>query len=685
VTTAPQAAEFPARAPLVSDWTRVGAPLAVVLLSALAFLPAFGAAFLNYDDQLGIELNRRFRGLDLEHLRWMFTTGKLGHYQPLSWVTLGADHALWGMDARGYHATNVTLHAACAAAVYLLALRLARVLRPAAPVTARARLAAAVAALAFAVHPLRVESVAWVTERRDVLSGLFFVLALIAWLRAAPGTRPGGVDARLAAAALGAAAAGLALLLGGLDLAPDEVLNPGPGGWPRVAAGGALLVVAGLAAQRALRYEGARPGARWVLLALTCLLLSLFAKAWGITLPALLLVLDGWPLRRASGGARAAAALLLEKLSFALVAAPFAVLAVWAQASQGTTLVGLSQHSPLERALQALHGLAFYPWKTLVPVGLVPFHDLPAELSLLEPRFGLSALAVVAATVALALGRARYPAALAAWLAYALIVAPVLGIAQSGPQLVAERYSYLACIPFALLLGGLVHAAGAAPGAGRRALGTLGPAALLVAWGVLTFAQTRHWTSSEALWSHTLRVLPDHPRASRGLAEVLRARALAAPDVTQRRALLFEALELLERGRARRDELEFDASLAAVYSELAELPGADPAQRARHVAAALEHARAALERASAGGHRRLASYHLAYGRCLLAAGQAQRALEPLQVHVRARPREALGWVLLGRAHEALGDRAGARAAYREALAREPGDAEVARRLRELGD
>jgi hypothetical protein len=89
-------------------WQRWAPPLVVCLVAFLAFLPALGAAFLNLDDQPGIEHNQSFRGLDREHLAWMFRTGKMGHYQPLSWLTLALDHALWGMDPRGYHATNGT-------------------------------------------------------------------------------------------------------------------------------------------------------------------------------------------------------------------------------------------------------------------------------------------------------------------------------------------------------------------------------------------------------------------------------------------------------------------------------------------------------------------------------------------------------------------------------------------------
>ena len=110
----------------------------------------------------------------------------MGHWVPTTWITFGADYLLWGMNPRGYHLTNLLLHAAAAVAVYLVALRLLRATM--AGGEQALRLGALAAALFFAIHPLRVESVAWVTERRDVLSGLWFALTVLAYLKAADAT-----------------------------------------------------------------------------------------------------------------------------------------------------------------------------------------------------------------------------------------------------------------------------------------------------------------------------------------------------------------------------------------------------------------------------------------------------------------------------------------------------------------
>ena len=160
-------------------------PLAVALVAFGVFWPALGGGFLDWDDALNLVDNPAFRGLGWSNLGWMFTTTLAGHWIPLTWISFGLDYRLWGMNPLGYHLTNVLLHAAAAAVFYLVALRLLR-LAVGGP-ERRLRIGALAAALFFAIHPLRVESVAWITERRDVLSGLLFLLAIAAYLAARGG------------------------------------------------------------------------------------------------------------------------------------------------------------------------------------------------------------------------------------------------------------------------------------------------------------------------------------------------------------------------------------------------------------------------------------------------------------------------------------------------------------------
>jgi tetratricopeptide (TPR) repeat protein len=159
-----------------------GLAVAVAAVTFIAFLPALSADFVSWDDERNFLTNPHYRGLGLEQLRWMWTTTLLGHYVPLSWMTLGADYALWGMSPRGYHLTNLLFHATNAVLVFVLARDL--LARSMSSNQGAVDVAAAFTALVFAVHPLRVESVAWITERRDVVSLFFCLLTALVYLRA---------------------------------------------------------------------------------------------------------------------------------------------------------------------------------------------------------------------------------------------------------------------------------------------------------------------------------------------------------------------------------------------------------------------------------------------------------------------------------------------------------------------
>src|SRR6266849_4403604 len=238
--------------PHVSDWERFLFPVAAVVLTFLCYLPALANGFIDWDDSPLLLRNPHYRGLGLDQLRWMFTTRLMGHWMPLNWISFGLDHAVWSMTPSGYHLTNALLHAINAAVVYALASKLLLLSLPElSSDRMRVRLGALVAALTFSLHPLRVESVAWVTERRDVLSGLFFLLAIWAYLRyceARTAERGGGRRPYWAAVVLcGLAlmskvmAVSLPVILLLLDIYPLRRLRGGPRGWLGPAARAVLM------------------------------------------------------------------------------------------------------------------------------------------------------------------------------------------------------------------------------------------------------------------------------------------------------------------------------------------------------------------------------------------------------------------------------------------------------------
>src|SRR5215467_191970 len=179
----PQGPEAGARASTrVAGYVGWLIPLVIATVTVIAFAPAFQNGFVSWDDHKNFIENPHYRGLGFQNLAWMWSTFLMGHYVPLTWMTLGLDYVLWGMNPAGYHATNVLLHAANAVLVFFLARRLVSLAVGRADDSVLVA-PAAFAALFFALHPLRVESVAWITERRDTLSLLFYLSAVLPFLR----------------------------------------------------------------------------------------------------------------------------------------------------------------------------------------------------------------------------------------------------------------------------------------------------------------------------------------------------------------------------------------------------------------------------------------------------------------------------------------------------------------------
>ena len=158
----------------------------VAAVTLVAFLPILRNGFVEWDDYENLISNAHYRGLGWPQLSWMFTTFHMGPYQPLSWMTYGLDYLLWGLKPAGYHLTSLLFHAANAVFFYFVCRRLLCIVWANNPIHAPWQLsgAAAFAALFFSVHPLRVESVAWATERRDVVSGFFFLATIYCYLKA---------------------------------------------------------------------------------------------------------------------------------------------------------------------------------------------------------------------------------------------------------------------------------------------------------------------------------------------------------------------------------------------------------------------------------------------------------------------------------------------------------------------
>jgi protein O-mannosyl-transferase len=407
------------------------------LITGWTFLPTLQNGFVDWDEKSLIN-NSAYRGFGWAELRWMFADFQFGRYEPLTWLTLGLDHVVWWTDPFGYHWTSLLLHAGNATAVYLLALGLFSSGESAGLQSSNEirKLAAGLSALVFAVHPLRVEPVAWASARSEILASLFFLCSVLFYLQAV-GTN-----------------------------------------------------------------QANRRRARSMTLSVSAYGLSLLSGMSGIALPGVLLVLDVYPLGRfatlENWLSPEARRLYKEKIPYfliALVAVAIAFIGSNEKSFVGDTF-GKPPMTEIERGVASP---VFQFWKAFVPFGLSPVYELRGWV------LALSACASLAVSIWLYLMRKRWPALLASWVCYLMLLWLVPYHGSFGLEVLSDRRAYLSCIPWAVLTGAAVILCWQADlkGRFRRSLlfaGAGASAMILLGLGALTSAQTRVWRDAETLW-----------------------------------------------------------------------------------------------------------------------------------------------------------------------------------------
>jgi tetratricopeptide (TPR) repeat protein len=443
--------------------------LLLALAAAALYTPVVGFGFVDYDDDLYVTENRQVQqGWSWEGLRWAWTSGRASNWHPLTWLSHMTDVALFGLDPAGHHATNLLLHALNTLLLYLL---LERTTRQAWP-------ALLVAAL-FALHPVQVECVAWVAQRKSLLSaslGLASALAYVAW------TSRGGVARYLLAAIL------LAL---GLTAKPMLVSLP---------------------------------------------LLFLLLDLWPLDR------LGHLDRSRGGAGRRRAPSigqLLFEKLPFFALAAASSVATLAVQRAGGA--VRSVELLPLGPRLgNAALSYVRYLRKLVWPDDLAILYQHP-YLPGGEPlaRWQIAgALALLIAACALVAYWFRRGWPVTGWCWFLVTLLPVIGLVQVGTQALADRYLYLASIgPFLLAAWGgaslLQRRSGRA-----RAVALAAVVALLGALAGCTWQQQRFWRDSRALFQRGLAVSPDNPTLHYNLGTVLEKQGrFAEAQARYRRAL----------------------------------------------------------------------------------------------------------------------------------------------------
>ena len=462
--------------------------LLLALITLVTYLPLAHNSFLNYDDNDYVTENRIVQnGLTWAGIQWAFTTWHASNWHPLTWLSHMLDYELFGLNAGAQHYINVLFHTANAVLLLLLLFRLTGTLWP----------SAFVAAL-FAWHPLHVESVAWISERKDMLSTFFEILALLAYAR----------------------------------FVAESKVHPSSLRFARL----------GVASGEA-RAEARSPKSKvFYVLALLMFALGLMAKPMLVTLPFLLLLLDYWPLQRfslsasrlgvASGEARVRFPLFLrltlEKWPFFVLTAASCIVTFLAQYNGGTVMT--LQKQPLNLRLgNAFLSYVLYLWKAIWPTKLAVIYPLQNQLPWAEVT--MAAIFLVFITWLVWHARRRCPYMLMGWLWFCGTLVPVIGLVQAGVQAMADRYTY-----FPLIGVFIVVAFGAKELIVRFQIGAVPTtvAASLILGGclVLTEHQLGYWEDDEILFSHTVAVTKNGDAARYNLGFALEKRGCQIGAIT---------------------------------------------------------------------------------------------------------------------------------------------------------
>ena len=436
------------------EWsTRSVFLLCFALLFVVVFTVFKGSldnGFVYLDDNEYVVKNSLIRSLAPENLWDMLVATGPAYWHPLTWFSHAIDYYFFGDNPGGHHLTSLFLHGFNVFWVFLLFIYLLSRGNEVGRRFSEVVVVAVFSALAFGLHPLRVESVVWAAERKDLLCAFFMFPAMLTYLKYA--------DA---------------------DLPADRK--------------------------------------RWYGWTLVLFILALMSKPMAVTLPLVLLLFDAYPLNRFRTGSQWLR-LVTEKIPFFVLSLLSGLLTLFAQNKAGAVMsVGALSYT--DRVLNALHSCIFYLEKTLWPHPVVPFYPFPEYGFLML----LKVAAFVALTVFLAvLWRRGQRFGLAVWLFFLITVSPVIGIVQAGEQAAADRFTYIPTVGFYLLAAvgflqvwnkyretPLKH--GARIGVFLVALVSL---ALL---SQLTHRQIPVWKNPGTLWQKVIEVFPGQTPKSYGI------------------------------------------------------------------------------------------------------------------------------------------------------------------------
>jgi len=460
--------------PCVPAWLLA---LLLALATVALYWPVTHHDFINYDDDLYVTANVHVQnGLTLENLKWAFSNPVGFNWHPVTVLSHMLDCQLFGLQPWGHHLTSLLLHAFNTALVFLL-------LRALTGAVWRSLLVAAL----FGAHPLHVESVAWVAERKDVLSAFFGFLSLLFYARYAQAT-----GLRCCAASI----------TGDVAAPPRSSHQWAPG--------------------FDIRSQKPEVGSQrsevnlfscsyWF--ALLFLALGLMSKPMLVTWPFVLLLLDYWPLKRISD----LKPLLLEKIPFFVLAA-VAGIVTYAVQQQAGAVMTVENLPPGARVGNAIISYCRYLGKMFWPTDLAVYYPHPGHWPPVEVL--LAGVLLAGLSALLFMQRRHYPFLLVGWLWFVGTLAPVIGLVQVGEQAMADRYTYIPSVGVLMLTIWGAHEL-TRRWRHQAMVPLLAGVTAVVLCVVLTRQQLGYWQDSETLFRHALAVTQNNQIAHDNLGDAL--------------------------------------------------------------------------------------------------------------------------------------------------------------------
>jgi Tfp pilus assembly protein PilF len=430
--------------------------LCLFLATSAVYWQLRNAEFVNIDDPRYVYENRHVKsGLTLEGVGWAFTTTHAEFWHPLTWLSHMLDWHMFGDDAGGHHLTNLLLHLANTILLFLLLNRMTQALWQ----------SAFVAAL-FALHPLHVESVAWVAERKDLLSTFFWMLTLYAYVYYA---RSPGIARYL-----------VVLTFFGLGLMAKPMLVTLP------------FVMLLLDFWPLGRLTGARSNGT----------ISSAGNAFTTSY--------GWKTQ--------AVRLLFEKVPLVVLAVIFSALTLMAQ-HKGSGFSAVGDFPLSVRTANAFVSYWKYIGMTIWPQGLAPFYPYFGEMPPFWQWAGAASFLVFVSALAVRFA-ARYPYVMVGWFWFLGTLLPVIGLIQIGRHAIADRYTYVTIIGlFIVVAWGIPELLKTMP---HRKVVLWAVAAVVLAASMITASrQAGHWGNSTRLFEHSLKITTDNYVAHNNLGAAL--------------------------------------------------------------------------------------------------------------------------------------------------------------------